>query len=94
MQLSESERKTLEQAKKLNVRWPKIRWLTLALGLGMVSIGIIHFSAIPEAPMLLGLGAAQLALLPKAWRERPMLKLLLKYADENRENANRCATAP
>ncbi|HXR06717.1 MAG TPA: hypothetical protein VN765_05270 [Candidatus Acidoferrum sp.] len=88
MQLTESDKQVLEQAKKLDARWPKTRWVGLAFGLGMILIGIIHISSFPEASVLLGLGIAQMWLLLKIWKGRQSLKLLLKLAQENEQKPN------
>jgi hypothetical protein len=87
MQLTESEKKALEQAKKIEARWPKTRWIALGLGLVMVSIGIIHINSVPDAGgVLLGLGVAQWILIQRIWNGRPTLKLLIKFAEKNQEN--------
>ena len=89
MQLTESEKKALEQATKLEARWPKTRWIALAFSLGMVSIGIIRIHAAPDAGgVLLGLGIVNVAFILKVWNGRPTLKLLIKFANRNEVNSN------
>ncbi len=89
MTLTESEKKALEQAKKIEARWPKTRWIALALGFGMVSIGIIDIQSAPvPSGVLLGLGVSQWILVLKIWSGRPMLKLLIKFAERNEGNSN------
>jgi hypothetical protein len=88
MQLTESENKALVQAKKIEARWPKTRWLALVFGVAMVSIGIIDTKATPETGIIFGLGIVQLMWVLRLWKGRPMLKLLLKFADKNQENSN------
>jgi hypothetical protein len=92
MQLSESEKKALEQAKKIEKRWPKTRWIALAVGVGWVSVGISNIATSTNIPLagfvLLGFGIPQCILILKIWNGRPTLRLLIKFAEINEENSN------
>jgi hypothetical protein len=37
MQLAESEKKAVEQAKKIEARWPRTRWIAMAIGVGWIA---------------------------------------------------------
>jgi hypothetical protein len=92
MQLTESEKKALEQAKKIEARWPKTRWIALAVGLGWISIGIINIATSTTIPLagavLLGFGLPNCILILRIWNGRPTLKLLIKFAERNEEASN------
>ena len=78
MQLTASESKTFEMAKRLQAKWSRTRWLVLMAGVVMVWIGIIHLSNIPESPMLLMLGLFQIYRVCRYWRGGEITTLLLK----------------
>jgi hypothetical protein len=90
MQLTESEKKALHKAKKMEARWPRTRWIALAFGLVWCSIGFIDIAIRPIIPwagsVLLGMGIAQWIVIPRIWNGRPTLKLLIKFAEKNQEN--------
>jgi uncharacterized membrane protein len=92
MQLTESEKKALEQARKLEARWPKTRWIAVAFSLGIVAIAIdniaIRSTFSLAGTVLLGLGFAQWIVIIRMWNGRPTLKLLIKLAIRNEENSN------
>jgi hypothetical protein len=92
MQLTESEKKALDQAQRLEARWPKTRWIALAFSLGSMSIGMDSIATRTTFPLagtvLTGLGFAQLIVILKMWNGRPALKLLIKFASRNEENSN------
>jgi hypothetical protein len=77
----------LEQAKKIEARWPKTRWIALAVGLGWIAVGISNIATSTTIPLagfvLLGFGVPQCILIPKIWKGRPTLKLLIKLAANN-----------
>jgi hypothetical protein len=87
MQLTESEKRALGQAKKLEARWPKTRWIALAVGVGWISVGISNIATSTTIPLagfvLLGFGVPQCILILKVWKGRPTLKLLIKFAEKN-----------
>jgi hypothetical protein len=83
MQLTQPEQKALEQAKKIDARWPKTRWIALAFGLALVSIGIIDTKPTTETGIIFGIGIAQIMTVARLWKGRPNLKLLLKFAEKN-----------
>jgi hypothetical protein len=92
MQLTESEKKALKQAKKLEARWPKTRWIAVAFSLGITAIAIDNIATRSTFPLagtvLLGLGFAQWIVILKMWNGRPALKLLIKFAGRNEEDSN------
>jgi hypothetical protein len=92
MQLTEAEKTALAEAKKLDARWFKTRWLALTMGLVFAAIGIlcfVNFASVPVAAgTLIGLGIAQWILVLKVWNGRPILKLLIKLAAKNEEHSN------
>jgi len=88
MQLTEQDRKFLVKARKLDARWQKTRWVALAAAIAMIVIGIFQWPSFLEAAIVSGLGIAQLWTLPKLWKGRPGLKLLLKLAEENDLRSN------
>jgi hypothetical protein len=88
MQLTQPEQKALEQANKMDARWPKTRWIALALGLTLASIGIIDTKPTAETGIVFGIGILQLLTVARLWKGRPILKLLLKFAEKNEEKPN------
>ena len=85
MQLTESEKKVLEETRRIDARWPRTRWITLAFGMAMLVIGVIHAGNFPESSICIGLGLAQLYFLAKLWKGRTAAKLLIKLAQENED---------
>jgi len=88
MQLTESERRVLERARKIDGRWPKTKWIALAIGVGMTSLGIWHIERFPESSILLGLSIAQFYYLAKSWRSHATIRLLLKLAEANQQRGS------
>jgi hypothetical protein len=92
MQLAESEKKAVEQVKKIEARWPKTRWIAMAIGVGWIAIGTIDIAISTTIPLagfvLLGFGIPHCIAVLKIWSGRPTLKLRLKFAERYEEKSN------
>jgi len=83
MQLTESQKRTVEKAKHQQADWPKARWIMLAISVAMITIGKTHLSHTPESYILMSLGILQLFQTWRNWGGRDIPDLLVKLAGES-----------
>jgi hypothetical protein len=94
MQLTESEKKEIEKAKNISVRWPKTRWLALLVGVIIIALIVIYLYDGSQLSVGIVCGFAgymsvrNMILTAKWWNGIVPYKLLLKLWEETANRTN------
>jgi hypothetical protein len=89
MQITENEKKIIEQTRKKSEGWPKARWIALPLVAAVIVMAVVYYFMSPPiiGYILAGfsgyLAFIQLIRMSQWWNGIPKDKLLLKLADEH-----------